>query len=48
MKSKPQRNNGKKKVEYKCINCNYITRNKKDYKRHLKTKKHLRLLGRMD
>jgi uncharacterized C2H2 Zn-finger protein len=39
---KPQRNNGKKKVEYKCIKCNYITRNKKDYNRHLKTKKHLR------
>ena len=38
----PQRNNGKKKVEYKCIKCNYITRNKKDYNRHLKTKKHLR------
>ena len=38
----PQRKYGKKKVEYKCIKCNYITRNKKDYKRHLQTKKHLR------
>ena len=44
---KPQRNNGKKKVEYKCINCNYITRNKKDYNRHLKTKKHLRKRGKI-
>ena len=40
---KTPKNYGKKKVEYKCINCNYITRNKKDYKRHLQTKKHLRL-----
>ena len=44
---KPQRNNGKKKVEYKCIKCNYITRNKKDYNRHLKTKKHLRKRGKI-
>ena len=43
---KPQRNNCKKKVEYKCIKCNYITRNKKDFVRHLQTKKHLRKLGK--
>lgn len=32
----------KPKVEYKCEKCSYVTHNKKDYKRHLKTKKHLR------
>ena len=42
MKKKPQKIMVEK-VEYKCINCNYATRNKKDYKRHLQTKKHLRL-----
>ena len=32
----------KKTEEYKyeCINCNFKTRDKKDYNRHLKTKKH--------
>lgn len=42
-KKKTPKKYGKKKVEYKCLKCNYITRNKKDYKRHLQTKKHLRL-----
>tara|TARA_Y100000992_G_C20902634_1_gene321664 strand:- start:207 stop:548 length:342 start_codon:yes stop_codon:yes gene_type:complete len=37
----------KTKVEYKCDNCNYMTHNKKDYKRHLKTKKHLRGGGKI-
>jgi hypothetical protein len=32
----------KPKVEYKCEKCNYVTHIKRDYKRHLKTKKHLR------
>ena len=32
----------KKKVEYHCECCDYNTSNKTDYKRHLKTKKHLR------
>lgn len=44
--NKPKRNYGKKKVEYKCEKCNYITRNKKDYNRHLKTKKHLENRGK--
>ena len=32
----------KKKVDYRCECCDYNTSNKTDYKRHLKTKKHLR------
>ena len=31
----------KKKVEYYCEKCDFLTSNKKDYNRHLKTKKHL-------
>jgi len=44
--NKPKRKYGKKKVEYNCEKCNYISRNKKDYKRHLQTKKHLRNRGK--
>ena len=32
----------KKKVEYYCEKCDFLTSNKKDYTRHLKTKKHNR------
>ena len=32
---------GKKKVEYYCEKCDFLSSNKKDYTRHLKTKKHL-------
>lgn len=31
----------KKKVEYYCEKCDFLTSNKKDYNRHLKTKKHM-------
>lgn len=31
----------KKKVEYYCEKCDFLSSNKKDYNRHLKTKKHL-------
>ena len=31
---------GKEKVEYFCKKCDFLTSNKKDYTRHLKTKKH--------
>ena len=33
----------KKKVKYECKICDYISSNKTDYERHLKTKKHLKL-----
>tara|TARA_B000000475_G_scaffold268299_1_gene260554 strand:- start:141 stop:1202 length:1062 start_codon:yes stop_codon:yes gene_type:complete len=32
---------GKKKVKYYCEKCDFLSSNKKDYTRHLKTKKHL-------
>ena len=38
----PKKNYGKKKVEYYCEKCDFLTSNKKDYTRHLKTKKHNR------
>ena len=28
-------------IKYECIKCNYITVNKKDYNKHLTTRKHL-------
>ena len=28
-------------IKYECINCNYVTVNKKDYNKHLTTRKHL-------
>tara|TARA_B100000886_G_scaffold180170_2_gene123583 strand:- start:7239 stop:8222 length:984 start_codon:yes stop_codon:yes gene_type:complete len=31
----------KKKVQYYCEKCDFLTSNKKDYNRHLKTKKHM-------
>ena len=31
----------KKKVEYYCEKCDFLTSNKKDFNRHLKTKKHM-------
>ena len=31
----------KKKVEYYCEKCDFLSSNKKDYNRHLKTKKHV-------
>ena len=31
----------KKKVEYYCEKCDFLTSNKKDFNRHIKTKKHL-------
>ena len=40
-KKNPKKNYGKKKVEYYCEKCDFLTSNKKDYNRHLKTKKHL-------
>ena len=39
-KKNPKKNYGKKKVEYYCEKCDFLTCNKKDYTRHLKTKKH--------
>ena len=33
--------NPKKPIEYLCIDCDFITHNKKDYTRHLSTTKHL-------
>lgn len=33
---------------YKCEKCKFITENKKDYQKHLKTKKHLRNVGELD
>ena len=41
-KKNPKKNYGKKKVEYYCEKCDFLTSNKKDYNRHLKTKKHNR------
>ena len=41
-KKNPKKNYGKKKVEYYCEKCDFLTSNKKDYTRHLKTKKHNR------
>ena len=42
MKKNPKKNYGKKKVEYYCEKCDFLTSNKKDFNRHLKTKKHNR------
>ena len=36
----------RKKVKYSCESCHYITSNKTDYFRHLKTKKHLKQISR--
>ena len=33
---------------YKCEKCKFVTENKKDYQKHLKTKKHLRNVGELD
>ena len=33
---------------YNCEKCNFITENKKDYCRHIKTKKHLKNTGELD
>ena len=41
-KKNPKKNYGKKKVEYYCEKCDFLTSNKKDFNRHLKTKKHNR------
>jgi hypothetical protein len=41
-KKNPKKTYGKKKVEYYCEKCDFLTSNKKDYTRHLKTKKHNR------
>ena len=41
-KKNPKKIYGKKKVEYYCEKCDFLTSNKKDYTRHLKTKKHNR------
>ena len=41
-KKNPKKNYGKKKVEYFCEKCDFLSSNKKDYTRHLKTKKHNR------
>ena len=38
----PKKKHGKKKVEYYCKKCDFLSSNKKDYSRHLKTKKHNR------
>jgi len=38
----PKKKYGNKKVEYYCEKCDFLTSNKKDYTRHLKTKKHNR------
>lgn len=38
----PKKIYGNKKVEYYCEKCDFLTSNKKDYTRHLKTKKHNR------
>ena len=40
-KKTPKKKHRKKKVEYYCEKCDFLTSNKKDYNRHLKTKKHL-------
>ena len=41
-KKNPKKIYGKKKVEYYCEKCDFLTSNKKDFNRHLKTKKHNR------
>ena len=41
-KKNPKKKYGKKKVEYFCEKCDFLSSNKKDYTRHLKTKKHNR------
>ena len=41
-----QKKYGKKKPEYKCEKCNYKTSVKRDYNRHLQTKKHLRKMDK--
>ena len=38
----PKKKYGKKKVEYYCKKCDFLSSNKKDYTRHLKTLKHNR------
>jgi len=38
----PKKIYGNKKVEYYCEKCDFLTSNKKDYTRHLKTRKHNR------
>ena len=38
----PKKKYGNKKVEYYCEKCDFLTSNKKDYTKHLKTKKHNR------
>ena len=43
VKKKPSTNNKNvqpKEKKYRCLMCKFATSNRKDYKRHLKTKKH--------
>ena len=45
-KTEKKNKTGKSKVKYSCESCYYITSNKTDYFRHLKTKKHLKQISR--
>ena len=45
-KTEKKNKTGKTKVKYSCESCHYITSNKTDYFRHLKTKKHLKQISR--
>jgi hypothetical protein len=45
-KTEKKNKTGKSKVKYSCESCHYITSNKTDYFRHLKTKKHLKQISR--
>jgi hypothetical protein len=45
-KTEKKNKTGKSKVKYSCESCYYITTNKTDYFRHLKTKKHLKQISR--
>tara|TARA_B110000967_G_scaffold146924_1_gene150395 strand:- start:186 stop:1238 length:1053 start_codon:yes stop_codon:yes gene_type:complete len=45
-KTEKKNKTGKSKVKYSCESCYYITTNKTDYFRHLKTKKHLKKISR--
>ena len=45
-KTEKKNKTGKSKVKYTCESCHYITSNKTDYFRHLKTKKHLKQISR--
>lgn len=45
-KTERKKKTGKSKVKYCCESCDYITSNKTDYFRHIKTKKHLKLTSK--